>query len=35
MRWIAATALRFNIPLVSNDRIFVGTPGLILEALRN
>ena len=33
-RWIAPTALRLRIPLVSNDRIFEGTPGLILEAVR-
>ena len=33
-RWIAATALRLHIPLVSNDRIFEGTPGLLLEAAR-
>ncbi len=30
-RWIAATALRLGIPLVSNDRVFEGTPGLQLE----
>lgn len=30
-RWIAATALRLGIPLVSNDRIFRDVPGLILE----
>ncbi len=32
-RWIAATALRLGISLVSNDRIFVDTPGLQLETL--
>ena len=32
-RWIAATALRLGIPLVSNDRIFQETPGLVLEAV--
>lgn len=32
-RWIAATALRLGVPLVSNDRIFKDTPGLILEAV--
>lgn len=32
-RWIAATALRLGIPLVSNDRIFEGAPGLVLEAV--
>ncbi|MGH3665242.1 MAG: PIN domain-containing protein [Egibacteraceae bacterium] len=31
-RWIAATALRLDIPLVSNDRIFEGAPGLQLES---
>jgi predicted nucleic acid-binding protein len=31
-RWIAATALRLGIPLVSNDRIFEGAPGLCLES---
>lgn len=31
-RWIAATALRLGIPLVSNDRIFEGAPGLQLES---
>lgn len=31
-RWIAATALRLAIPLVSNDRIFENTPGLQLES---
>ena len=34
-RWIAATALRLGIPLVSNDRIFEGAPGLVLEAIVN
>ena len=33
-RWIAASALRLRIPLVSNDRIFVGAPDLLLEAVR-
>jgi tRNA(fMet)-specific endonuclease VapC len=32
-RWIAATALRLGIPLVSNDRIFEAAPGLVLEAV--
>jgi tRNA(fMet)-specific endonuclease VapC len=27
-RWIAATALRLGIPLVSNDGVFENTPGL-------
>jgi predicted nucleic acid-binding protein len=31
-RWIAATALRLGIPLVSNDGIFRNVPGLTLEA---
>lgn len=30
-RWIAAVAIRLGIPLVSNDGIFKGAPGLILE----
>lgn len=30
-RWIAATAIRHDIPLVSNDRIFRVVPGLVLE----
>lgn len=30
-RWIAATALRLGVPLVSDDGIFRGAPGLILE----
>jgi predicted nucleic acid-binding protein len=29
--WIAATAIRLGIPLVSNDGIFRGVPGLQLE----
>lgn len=29
-RWIAATAMRLEIPLVSNDGIFNGVPGLTL-----
>lgn len=32
-RWIAATAIRLGLPLVSNDGIFRGTPGLMLETL--
>lgn len=31
-RWIAATSVRLGIPLVSNDRIFRGVPGLELES---
>jgi len=34
-RWIAATALRLGIPLVSNDGIFVNVPGLDLETLEH
>jgi len=34
-RWIAATALRLGIPLVSNDRIFEGAPGLRLKSARS
>jgi predicted nucleic acid-binding protein len=32
-RWIAATALRLGVPLVSNDGIFRAVPGLELETL--
>ena len=32
-RWIAATAIRLGIPLVSNDTIFKAVPGLALESL--
>jgi hypothetical protein len=32
-RWVAATALRLGIPLVSNDAIFNNVPGLALETL--
>ena len=31
-RWIAATALRLGVPLVSNDQIFKNVPGLVLES---
>jgi predicted nucleic acid-binding protein len=34
-RWIAATAIRLGLPLVSNDGIFSGAPGLQLETLRS
>ncbi|MGH9083028.1 MAG: PIN domain-containing protein [Acidimicrobiales bacterium] len=30
-RWVAATAIRLGIPLVSNDGIFRDAPGLVLE----
>lgn len=30
-RWIAATAVRLGVPLVSDDGIFEGVPGLLLE----
>jgi predicted nucleic acid-binding protein len=33
-RWIAATALRLGVPLVTNDAIFENVPGLDLESLR-
>jgi predicted nucleic acid-binding protein len=33
-RWVASTALRLGIPLVSNDAIFENVPGLILESAR-
>lgn len=32
-RWIAATAIRLGIPLVSNDRIFANAPVLSIESL--
>ncbi|CAN5493992.1 hypothetical protein BH23ACT7_BH23ACT7_17950 [soil metagenome] len=32
-RWIAASAVRLGIPLVSNDRILQRVPGLVLEAV--
>jgi predicted nucleic acid-binding protein len=31
-RWIAATAIRLGIQLVSNDGVFERTPGLLVEA---
>jgi tRNA(fMet)-specific endonuclease VapC len=31
-RWIAATALRLGVPLVSNDKIFENVPGLVFES---
>ena len=34
-RWVAATALRLGIPLVSNDGIFVNAPGLELETVEH
>jgi tRNA(fMet)-specific endonuclease VapC len=30
-RWVAATALRLGIPLVSNDGIFNDVPGLVVD----
>jgi predicted nucleic acid-binding protein len=30
--WIAATAIRLGVPLVSHDRIFLAVPGLVLES---
>jgi len=32
-RWIAATAVRLGVSLVSNDGIFLDVPGLALETL--
>lgn len=32
-RWIAATAVRLDLTLVSDDKLFVGTPGLELRRL--
>lgn len=34
-RWIAATAIRLDLPLVANDRIFGNVPGLRVETLRD
>ena len=34
-RWIAATAIRLGIPLVSNDNIFRDVPGLELETIKS
>lgn len=31
-RWVAATALRLGVPLVSNGQIFKDVPGLVLES---
>lgn len=31
-RWVASTALRLGVPLVSNDQIFKDVPGLVLES---
>lgn len=33
-RWIAATALRLRIPLISDDSIFFGIDGLAVESRR-
>jgi hypothetical protein len=32
-RWVAATAMRLRVPLVSNDGIFRGVPDLMLESI--
>lgn len=32
-RWVAATALRLQIPIVSNDDIFSDVPGLTVERI--
>ncbi len=34
-RWIASTAVRLGIPLVSNDNIFRDVPGLELETIKS
>jgi tRNA(fMet)-specific endonuclease VapC len=34
-RWVAATALRLGIPLVSHDGIFKDVPGLLFETAPN
>ena len=33
-RWVAATALRLSLDLVSADKIFVGVPGLVVVSPR-
>jgi predicted nucleic acid-binding protein len=33
-RWVAATAIRLGLPLVANDGIFDGVPGLQVETRR-
>jgi predicted nucleic acid-binding protein len=33
-RWVTATAIRLNLPLVAHDAIFEHVPGLILETMR-
>jgi predicted nucleic acid-binding protein len=33
-RWIAATALRLSIPLISDDRIYDGVDDLVVESRR-
>lgn len=33
-RWVAASALRLGVPLVSHDDVFVGAPSLELMSLR-
>jgi len=33
-RWIAATAIAGGLDLVSDDKVFVGTPGLSLLTTR-
>lgn len=34
-RWVASTAVRLGVPLVSNDGIFRNGPGLVLESAAN
>ena len=34
-RWIAATAVRLGIPLVSNDHVCEKVPGLVLQSARD
>lgn len=34
-RWVGATALRLGIPLVSDDSIFLGVDGLVIESRRS
>jgi predicted nucleic acid-binding protein len=32
-RWVAITAMRLGVPLVSNDGIFRGIPGLTVQSV--
>jgi predicted nucleic acid-binding protein len=34
-RWIASTAIRYRVPLISNDGIFQNIPGIVLLQEQN